>query len=409
MYKFISNLIISYSSSFIGFVIILLSARLIGAEQFSWIAVGLAIGGFIIPLISLGSEQTFVRDAVIANNSDTVEQIVISSFCTRVTVALLVSLLLFLGSLGYTDSLLDCVAVISLSLWVGLQGLYPSSWFDYQHATRRQNIIVLVERTVSLSFVLGIYILPLSFRTAALIGVLLLTTRLLSIVIQVSIWWSAYAKHPFQMRLLFPIRKMPGINFRVTFTLVSNAILIYGNQLILGRSAGSVDLSSYSLAFQVICLIFLYQALVIRLLSRQIADVCASKAKILRTAFSYAILAAGGSIILGLIAIEIVRYLPLFLADDRFKLMSQFMPLLYVWVVIVGAGQVISRFLLVLHQETFYLASSIVSGLFALPLGLLLIPSYGGIAVAAILLTVTGVVVILNTSRLIHVVRSKQG
>jgi O-antigen/teichoic acid export membrane protein len=409
MNKLLSNLIISYSSSFLGFVIILLSARLIGAEQFSWIAVGLAIGGFIMPLTNLGSVQTFVRDAVIAKNSNAVEQIVISSFCARVTVALLVSLLLFVGSLSYTYSLLDSVAVISLSLWVGLQGLYPSSWFDYQHATRRQNIIVMVERAVSLTFVLGIYILPPSFHTAAMIGVLLLTSRLLSIVIQVSAWWSSYAKHPFRLYFLFPMRKMPGINFRVTLTLVSNAILIYGNQLILGRSTGSIDLSAYSLAFQVICLIFLYQAMVLRLLSRQIAEVCESRTKILRSAFSYAIWSAGGSIILGLLAIEIVKYLPLFLADDRFQLMSQFMSPLYFWVIIVGAGQVISRFLLALHQESFYLASSVLSSLFALPLGLFLIPIYGGIAVAAILLTITGVVVILNTLRLVYVVRSKQG
>lgn len=388
----------------------MLTARMLGAEQFAWVALGIAVGGFAIPLINLGSERTFVRDALAIDDALAVEQMIIKSFGMCVMVALIMTLIIGIGSYIYTNNVLDAIAISTFSLWTALQGLYPTAWFDFLLETKRQNLIVLVERLTGLFFIAATLLLPNYFHLppiaglTAIVGSILLAIRIVSITSQVKNWWCKFGKTRFKWRISFPRRNIAGINFRVTMAVFFNALLTYGNQIVLGAGSNKLELAAYGLAFQIISLIFLFQAIVLRLVSRNIANVCILRQGILYSVITNGLFLAGGSAVLAGGALIISKYLPLILADNRFEIMSQYIPLLGIWAVIVGFGQSISQHLLTLKQESFYLITTIFSGITALCLGLLYVPLYGGLAVALILLTVHGFSMTMYFLRLMYVI-----
>lgn len=94
MKKLSVNIFLSYSTTFVSFVIILLLAQILGAENFSWVALGVAIGGFIVPLVNLGSDRTFVRDAIEWTNARLIQELILLNLGQRVFVLLPVAMVL---------------------------------------------------------------------------------------------------------------------------------------------------------------------------------------------------------------------------------------------------------------------------------------------------------------------------
>lgn len=396
------NLWITYTNSFLGFLILLLLARQLGAGDYALVAIGIAIGGFIAPLVDLGSARTFVRDAIATEDSARVERMVLSSFSLRLIVVAMLLLPLIVFSFLYTDNFEHAVSVSSLSLWAGLIGLYPTSWFDFYHDTARQNLCVMAERIVTLILVVGLTFITAAIHMGVLIGLTLLLIRTVSIVYQVWLWWHKYSISHFALRWVMPIKKMAGINFRLTLGLFFNAFFVYGNQLILGKYSDGVELSAFSLAFQFISLILLFQALVIRLLNRNISEVCKTQNNVMRHVQYHAALLAGISAILALGEGMLAKYLPALLTDPRFELIPQFMPLLGVWMVIVGGGQVITQYMLDLKQESIYLSTSIAGGVLALSLGMVFVPEHGATAIIVILIGVHSATIAARLIRLLY-------
>ena len=157
MNKLPINLALSYLSTLIGFLLVLLLARLLGAEKFSLVALGLVIGGFIVPLFNLGSDRTFVRDAVSRKHMSLIDEMILSNLNQRIFM-LNPSPSLFLVSAWFLPLQLKMLSsLIGFSLWAGLIGLYPASWFDYSHDVRRQNQLVLGERCASLFLICVFY------------------------------------------------------------------------------------------------------------------------------------------------------------------------------------------------------------------------------------------------------------
>ncbi len=374
---------ISYSTSFFGFLIIMLTARMLGAEQFAWVAAGVAFGGFFIPLTTLGSDLTFVRDAVAARDRDAVWQMAVTTFGMRVTVAAAISVLLFLFAPFYAHSLENGLATALLATWAGMQGLYAMSWFDYLGKTRQQNIIVLMERIGSLTVILCMFALPHYLHRAIVAGLILSLARLLSVIGQVSSWNAVIDGRKWVIPLRLP-RGNPGINLRVTAASVAAAAMIYGNQLFLGGS--KIELASYGLCFQIVGLILIFQNQTNRLVSRKIAETCRRGDRIIHSTVKYALFMAGGSAALALVGLALMEMLPALLADPRYEAAKKFAPMLCVWVVVAGAANSVVQHLLSCNRESFYLGTSIASGISTLALGALFIPQYGGLAVAAILI-----------------------
>lgn len=396
------NLGISYANSFLGFLIFLFLARLLGASDYALVAIGLAVGGFIIPLVDLGSARTFVRDAVTMDDPADIERMVLSSFNMRLIVAASLFFPLIVFSYFYTNNLEETISVACISLWVGLLGLYPTSWFDFLHDTARQNFCAMAERIATLILVVGLTFITVSIHMGIIIGLALLFIRSVSISFQIWLWWKKYSSGCFSLRWISPGKKLLGINYRFTLALVFNALFIYGNQLILGKNSDGIELSAYSLAFQLISLIFLFQALVLRLFNREISEICKSQHNVIHYVAFHGALLAGISAIFAFVVFIVSRYIPAFLVDPRFELIPQFVPLLSVWIVIVGGGQVITQYLMEMKQESLYLITSIAGGMLALSLGVVFVPNYGATAIIMILIVVHTATISTGLMRLLY-------
>jgi len=402
--KLLQHFGISYLASFLGFLVILMTARILGAEQFAWVAAGIAAGSFAIPLTSLGSDLTFVRDAIAAPNIAAVEEMVLTNLNTRVTMLLIVSSVLSAGSLLYTGSLINGIGAATVAIWTALQGLNPSAWFDYLKKTHTQNVVVLVERACSALMICLFWFVSQTYHVAAFLGAALLFTRLISIATQIGIWWKLFGGKRFQFRLLLPQQKH-GNTFQVTFAQSANGIMTYGNQLLL--RGNKIDLAAYGLTFQIMGLIFIFQGQAQRLLSRQMVEACQFPPKIFPSMLRGIFIIAGGSAILAITATLLIEFLPVLLADQKYEAMSKYSPLFSIWVIIAGAGISVAQHLVTLHQDGFYLITAVGGGAIAMCLGFVFIPEYGGAAAITILLTTHFSIITLNFIRLLIIIRRK--
>jgi O-antigen/teichoic acid export membrane protein len=408
MKKLPINLVLTYSSTLIGFLLVLLLARVLGAERFSWVALGLAIGGFLVPLFNLGSDRTFVRDAIARKQIEPIDRMVLSNLNQRIFMLIPIFIGLYGITSVFTSTIQDSVSLIGFSLWAGLIGLYPASWFDYSHDVRRQNLIVLAERSVSLLLIYVLYHFADKAPDLLAIGIGLLATRAASILLQIRSWWIHHASMPFSL-CFAPIRQnQNGINLHITIATVSNGLLTYGNQLLLAYNNAPVELSSYSLAFQMMMIVFLFQGQAIRLSNRSIMEACCSQKALLQSIAHNAGILFAGSTVLAFGVWVAIQVLPLFLADSRFLTMSTFAIPLCIWVCLAGVGFSISQHSLALGQERFLLVTSLIGGFIALLLGSWFIPYYGALAVALILLTVHGSMMLANAIWLFHSISTKQ-
>ena len=86
--------------------------------------------------------------------------------------------------------------------------------------------------------------------------------------------------------------------------------------------------------------------------------------------------------------------------------MNKFSAVLCIWVVIAGVGQAITQHSLALHQESLYLWLAIAGGILAFVLGVTLVPTHGGEAVAAILLGVHSLIILAELARVIFIVEA---
>lgn len=389
----------------------MLLARLLGAIDYSMVAIGLAIGGFVVPLLDMGSAKTFVRDAVAMADTSSVGKLSNDNFNIRITVFLVISLTLIIVCALYFDDPVTAISVALLSLWAGIIGLYPTSWFDYYYKTVYQNLSVMVERMIVILSISMLLVSGWNGSLVFLVSVLLFTLRMASIVFQVRLWRKGYTEEKYKYEIKWPKREAPGINIHFTVALLSNAMLVYGNQLILGHTGDVVGLSAYSFSFQLISLILLFQVQAIRILNRDITDnsqLFSGNRLIMHLGAHIAFLAVVSAILAFAVYI-FSTYIPLLLDDARFTRAGEFMPLLCAWVVIVGAGQVITQYLLEIKQERYHLSVSVIGGISALLLGLLLVPEYGAIAVPSILIVVHSLTIGAYFARVLYVSRVSDG
>ena len=142
-------------------------------------------------------------------------------------------------------------------------------------------------------------------------------------------------------------------------------------------------------------------------MSRKVAETCKLKLGIISSILKNVIIISLGSAVLSLAVWVGIKYLHIFLADPKFESMSKYSTTLCIWVVVSGAGQVITQHNLALHQESFYLWLAIIGGIIALSLGVTLVPSYGAEAVGDILLGVSVALISSEFARVIFIVKGR--
>ncbi len=358
-----------------------------------------------MPLLNLGSDRAFVKDAVNAPSKQDVFRLARVNRNIRTFAALIIASLLLLGLSVYDPYPGALLSVFCVGLWAALMGLYPAAWYDYSGQTYKQNLIVLGERVTAIVAVFMLAELYTGHRLQAAISAGLLFIRLGFILAQVVLWRRMEGDPGSAEGNMFPRFHSEGINLPVTVAIFSNALLTYGNQLFL-NSRGETEIAAYGLAFQLLSPIFLFHGQALRLFQRQIAHACQSGTEILASVFKSAATLAGGALMLAVLIAVLMRFIPSLLADDRFSAMSDYSPILMTWSVFLGVGIVVTQHLIALGEEKFFVTVALLGGLVAILAGMWFIPRHGGIAVALILLCVHLVMISTNGIRLYVVASS---
>ena len=397
--RWIQALALSYGSSLMGFCIVLLIAVILGAEGYAQVVIGLAIGGFIMPILSLGGERTFVKDAVSMEKTITVSELANTSYSSRLFMFVAIVPLSLLISRVYAESFHDCMTITVFALWFGITGLNPSTWYDFYDSTKLQNLFVFVERTISLAFVCSVAFNKVISFNALELGVGLLTVRLVSMVLQVVYWFHRFSPTPFRFVLRAPSMDSKGIDLTITTAVLFNAVMTYGTQLIVAKFSSQSEIAAYGLAFQLMNLCFLFQGQALRLVNRSIAEAADSKSNYIRSLKLSAGIIVGGSSVLALIALALSLVFPIFFAGEHFSRASSFTPVLALWVVVAGAGIVLTQHNIVLGQSRFFLRMACIGAIISTLICLSCV-GVAGVASAALgLITAHSVVIAAHAIR----------
>jgi O-antigen/teichoic acid export membrane protein len=384
-----------YVASALGFLAILLAGRVLGAQQFAWIAAGIAVGAFAVPLTALGSDFTFVRDAVGKEGDRQIAEMAEVTMGMRATVMLIAASLIGILSFMLASEPKDALAVAMMGWWVALQGAFPAAWFDYSHKIALHSRILVIERLLAVIALCGLWVLPTHWHTPQMVGCVFLLTRLASYCLQVRVWASLMGKNSIGIRLRWPM-KTAGISLYATAASLANALYVYGNQLLLAKDP--IELASYGMAFQILGVIFVFQAQVGRLMNRSVAEACRRIEMVLPSLTKTALFLGFGSAILAAIAYLAMQFLPVLLGDERYRTLSQLSGVLCIWVVVSGIAIAVVQHLMSLNHELVYCLVSIITGLAGCGLGFALVPSMGGMGVAIALLGTHTIATAVNFS-----------
>lgn len=391
---------LGYSSSLIGFGTFLLLAKLLGPDQYATVAIGIAIGGFFVPMLSLGGERTFVKDALSLAESEPVSDLVNLSYSSRLFMLSLVIPISLIVAVGYVQTPSEALAVSIFAIWFGLAGLSPATWYDYCEKTELQNAYVFIERIASMVAIACYGLAAHSSVDPLILGLILLAIRALSIRVQVSVWFARYSPGSFRLQFRPPKFDAVGIDLRITAAVLLNAVMTYGTQLVVAKFVSRAEVSAYGIAFQLMSLCFLFQGQALRLVNRTIAEATTSVAGIVQSLRYTVLVITGGTVLLAVVAWLVSLLLPLALSGAHFSKASLYTPVLAAWVVVAGVGLVLTQHAIVLGQQRFYLEMACAGAVMSLVISLVAV-RYVGVNGAAIALLVShSVVIMLHALRL---------
>jgi len=305
----------------------------------------------------------------------------------------IVSIAMVVLAIVIASSAMEVVALISLFLWAALLGAYPTAWFDAIGKTAEQNALNLSEKTIALAGVVAIYFAPPPLQGPAIAGAVLLATRIASLTIQYGLWWRSLSGND-SFRKFSPRIGHSGISTQITVALLANASVVYGNQIALEIYGGRVELGTFGIAFQVVSLVLLFQYQALRLIAREIVRASEHVELIVSSMMRHAAALFLVSAALAVAAWVFMKYLPTLLDDPLYETIGEFALPLSAWAAIVGAGQVVSQYLVCTGGERTYLRITVAGAIATLASGMLLIPDGGGARMLAMLLLVIHTVMI---------------
>jgi O-antigen/teichoic acid export membrane protein len=381
---------LAYGTSALSYLTTLLVARILGVDGYIWIVLGQSIGPFLSIIISLGTQQTFVNNIVSANTLE--RDCLLHRFVhTRILLACLVSIIVFPGSIIYTGSWNEGLAMAFSILWVSFLGLTPNALFDYGKNVYIHNISFFLERAGALLLIVFLFVLPAPHGFIVLVPFILFATRVLSSGVQFYKGWKLIPDLEFSWKFLKERKAwMPSGSIYISIALLCNAMLIYGNQIILEFAGKRQELSAYGLCFQTFMLVTILQSQILRLMIRPIADDCAHDRlpDVWKLLHRMGIMAGVAICLIGPLWILIRYILPLLTGFDL-SMMYKLFPLLSAWAVVVGPCMVVGQYLFSLKEEKIFMNVSILSFLLSLGLGIILVPAGGIVSLVVILLLLT--------------------
>jgi O-antigen/teichoic acid export membrane protein len=362
--------------------------------QFSgYYITSLAVGAFLGPLCTLGSDRVFVsahRNARLSGKRSIHFPNLILRF-----IGTILSIVLALAYCAISErNLSGAFALLTLCIWSNLTGLYPNAWYDLLKKAHIQNYVQVTERMLSIGFVAVILKHPsVEFSTNLEWSIILLLVRIVSIIVQYKLIFPRSAKLWFHWYLL---KEDIGISGPFTIVAVANAIVAYGNILVLRETLSPIAYNSYGILFQMLNVIIIYQSQSIRYMIRGIAKNFKSH-RSSRLLKSDLMKMFASSVILSAFAFSITPFVLNTAGGNSESLPDLTYVFLYCWVALLGAGQIITQYIASGSSFRVYAITSVTGAFATYAGGILLIPGYGVVAAAGILLVVHGLMITSNT------------
>ncbi len=374
---------LNYGQAVVGFFISFYLARQLGPAGFGLYSYGIVVGIIVYTLVNFGAERTLVRDLVqLEDKSQTlVASIALRSFLgLTVLFILIISLPLWVE--GNSKKSIVAICALASTFWA----VSPAAWFDAQYRMHYHALITFFERLI---YALLIYFLVTTSgaRGAVSVSLLLLFTRAGSMLFQT---YCVREHLHVDLRTLKPTAAwLFSSNFLIVLAAISNLFISHWNQLVLEDKLSSEHLGYYALAFQMIAVVTLLQGQILRIFFPKIATLTARHAdprRAGRAMLGYMTISSG---------LSFAVVLPLYFSAPL--LLKHYFPpsysaslaplrLLCLWAVFNGGARIINAFLINLRLEREFFWSSLLGGLIAVGLGMLLIPKFGESGVALALL-----------------------
>lgn len=392
-----------YFNSALSFATTFLLAHKLGASSYATVAFGLAVGAFGFVCVNIGSDQVQIRCLTYCKSSLLRKKSALINFWFRLG-AVFVFLILSSILIYFIFDLNELPIVVLICIWAAIQGLLPNAYFDFLGAHKIQQTIILIERVTSILAIYTIFEYCFFVDKMQLVKVMalgLLLIRILLIAIQYVITLKIDRKDG-SLAPASQINEGPmssfGISGHLAISGVALATVAYFSQILLKVFTKPEELSVYSLCFQSMSFISIFQVTFVRLLSREAINEIGRETlgwemvrrQALKLAYISAVLATGGV----LVSVVLVRYV---LNIDNVLLTIGISSILAVWIIFVGYGQAITRYMNLLGHESRYFRHAIIGAVASVCMGYFSVKYFQSTGAAITLLFVHGMMIFANS------------
>lgn len=371
----------NYVQALAGLGITLSFAKFAGASDYGLYAFGLIWVNIVSTVVQFGSEKTLVLNLVQSNDSA-------KMFKTSLAFRGLCSIFAVVFSIGYVMSAdLDTergAIVITATIAGCLWAISLKDWYDYSGKLNLHALLQTISRILNLLIVLSFFYMVVDhislYAIAALLGCRLTLVAAEYVLIRNLSWTGSVT--------ISDIKQIFKDNIWISMAVIGNLLMSQGNQIILESKNGTEDLGIYAFAFQIIVIVKLFQAQLVRLVRPLVSHRVGKLDDGSRLRFFYKLMFLSVSLVL-IIILPIYWLAPIFVSKflpSEFKESIGILNILLVWTIVTSAGLVNSQFILSLKLNKIYFASAMLSGVFSLFLATLFIGMYGAKGAALSLL-----------------------
>ena len=376
--------VFNYAQAGISFLVNFWLARKLGATEYGVLGYGLLVGQICTVVIGFSSERTLVRDLVQSSDRNAMLS---ASLLLRGLMALLV--------VGYcvvwvvvSDSLgPKAIPVLLCSCWGALSALTSRGWLDAHYQMHTHAAVLLVEKVFYATCVVVLVNFAFEGNYAIVAASCLLGARLISLLVE---WIFAFRSfRPRMHEVAENLKFLVLQNSLILGAAIANLLMTHANQLLLEREFGTGQLAAYQIAWQVILMVQLFQSQMVRLIAPRTAELtdATNQSANLRTVLlrymSY-LFAASAALLLPIVILApwvVSKFL-----GEEYLAAVPILRILAGWALLFGPGLVLNQFLLGLRLQKTYFVITILAGAVALVLGQVLVPKYGAVSVAWVLL-----------------------
>ena len=381
----------NYAHAGLGFLINIWIANRLGAEGYGMVAYAIVLSSFVATLTNFASDRTLVRDLV---QSEKPHATMAASMALRLVVALCIGVVLF-GWLCTGAAQEKTWPVFLCALWGMLQALQPTAWFDSRYEMHIHAGITLLERILYCVVVFCLLTgFPALGKAPVMVAGAMFFSRLLAITGQ---WkWVLRSFRPSWQGLGGNITWLVRENLPILFAALSNMLMTHVNQLILERRQTIAVLAQYAVAMQLIGIVIIFQAQIVRLLTPRIAEICKNGIGMRRGLLKYSALSALDTMVLIIPLVWLAPWIVEICFRPEYADAVKPLRILACWCMLYGPALVLNQFLISLRLNRSYLVISLLSGCLAVILSAQWAKSMGASGAACALLVSHALSIVLQ-------------